>query len=158
MISRTSQWVSIGEFTKVTSRSSSSPRSRCPMENELEVESHQFKDWIIFMSLYNDIDGRKKVEDICVRNSSCVSACAKLFRSGCWTFFGPKDEKRCCGNCTWNGQWNSTVDMTMKKLVESGHPVYRLSSPLTSSDLNSRGDRIANRSLQRNLWNGWVIT
>ena len=55
-------------------------------------------DWIIFMSMINDIDWTRKGNDgICISNSEKVNEYAKRFSQEQWTFLGPGDEKKWYG-------------------------------------------------------------
>ena len=65
------------------------------MEKELNVLPKDFKDRIIFMSMYNDIDGSPKDnEEICKRDVSSVAECAKDFLRGHWFFFGHGSQEK----------------------------------------------------------------
>ena len=66
------------------------------------TEPENFKDRIIFMSVFNDIEWTRKGNDgICVSNSEKVKEYAKRFLQGHWTFPGPGSEKEVV--------WNSSL-------------------------------------------------
>ena len=69
------------------------------MKNEIKVHKRDLKDLIVFMSVYSDIDWTQKDNrDICRPISSCVSACAKDFPTGSWTFVHPGDAEHLYGS------------------------------------------------------------
>ena len=70
--------------------------------NKLE----NFQDWIILMSMFNDIKWRKNDESG-ISNGEKVKNYAKRFISGHWTFLGPSSEKRWYGD-SQDGQWDRT--------------------------------------------------
>ena len=64
------------------------------MMTESKCDPEQFKGRIIFMSMYNDIDGVKRGnEEHCVANALRVTEYARLFPHGRWSFLGPGSEK-----------------------------------------------------------------
>ena len=72
---------------------------------EQNIEPEIFTGRIIFMSMFDDIDWRKKGNDgICISNSEKVKEYAKRFSRGHWTFLGPGDEK----------EWYGTLPYTPK--------------------------------------------
>ena len=70
--------------------------------NKLE----NFKDRIILMSVFNDIEWRKNDEN-CVSNAEKLKNYAKRFLPRHWTFLGPSSEKRWYGD-SQDGQWDRT--------------------------------------------------
>ena len=94
------------------------------------------------MSMFNDISwGSKENERECESNANFVSVYAKRFSLGRWSFLGPGSEKK----------WYSTLDskprrecdrvaeLMMVNFGESGHPVFRATSPLSRGTLKSKG-------------------
>ena len=57
------------------------------------IKPDNFKDRIIFMSMFNDIEWRKNDEN-CISNSEKVKNHSNRFLPGHWTFLGPGSEKR----------------------------------------------------------------
>ena len=113
-------------------------------DSQRRNKRHPFhvKERIIFMSMHNDIDWTQKHnEDICGQNSSRVSAHVKSFPTGCWTFLGPGDEEKWYGTLSRKPEekWNDTAYILMQEFAESGHPVFRCSSPLSRKTLTSKG-------------------
>ena len=57
------------------------------------IKPEEFTDWIIFMSVLNDIDWTRKGNDgIRISNSENVKEHSKRFSQGHWTFLGPGKE------------------------------------------------------------------
>ena len=79
---------------------------------ELQREPEQFKDRIIFMSMYNDIvwEERGNTEE-CEKISFVVANYARRFPLGRRSFLGPGSEKKWCG--TYSG---SQTDIGTKLL------------------------------------------
>ena len=65
----------------------------------------------------------------------------KRFPAGRWSFFEPGSEKKWYS--TYNerpqGEWDRVAELMMLKFGESGHPVFRATSPLSRGTLKSRG-------------------
>ena len=67
----------------------------------LQCEPEQFKNRIIFMSMYNDIAlGEKENTEICESNSRTVAEYARKFPLGHWSFLEPGSEKKWYGTHT----------------------------------------------------------
>ena len=89
------------------------------------------------MSMFNDISWRSQDnEQECKLNVNLVSIYARRFSTGRWSFFGPgystHDSKP-------QGEWDRVAELMMIKFGESGHPVFRATSPLSRGTLKSRG-------------------
>ena len=102
----------------------------------------QFKERIIFMSMFNDISwGSQDNEQECIANVSHVTLFAKRFPVGRWSFLGPGSEKK------WysikidrpQGECHRVIELMVIKFGESGHPVFRATSPLSPKTLKSKG-------------------
>ena len=103
----------------------------------------QFKERIIFMSRFSDISwGSENNERECVANATLVTIFAKRFhqdvghssdldqkRSGVLPFFFDRPQ----------GEWDRVAELMMIKFGESGHPVFRATSPLSRVTLKSEG-------------------
>ena len=101
----------------------------------------QFQGRIIFLSMFNDIIWRiKDNEQECVANATLVSVFAKRFPAGCWSFLGLGSEKK--WHSTYNkrprGEWDRVAELMMIKFRESGHPVFRATSPLSRGTLKKQ--------------------
>ena len=65
---------------------------------DLQCESEQVNDRIIFMSMYNDIVWREEGNtEKCVTNSITLAKCARRFPRGRWSFLRPRSEKKLYG-------------------------------------------------------------
>ena len=100
-----------------------------------------FQGRIIFMSMFNDIIwGIRDNEQECIANATLVSVLAKRFPAGRWSFLGPGSEKKWYS--TYNerprGEWDRVAELMMIKFRESGHPVFRATSPLSRGTPKSK--------------------
>ena len=102
----------------------------------------QFKGRIIFMSMFNDIIwGSEDNDRECSANATLVSILAKRCPAGRCSFLGPGSEKKCCSTYIDKprGGWDRVAELMMIKFSESGHPVFRATSPLPRGMLKSKG-------------------
>ena len=104
-------------------------------------DTSQFKGRNIFMSMFNDILWRSEDnERECNANATLVSLFAKRFPAGHWSFLGPGSEKKWYS--TYNerprGEWDRVAELMMIKFRESGHPVFRATSPLSRGTLKKQ--------------------
>ena len=105
-------------------------------------EPEQFQGRIIFMSLFNDITWWKKDnEKECIANSTLVSFFARRFPAGRWSFlrFGSETKWYSTDEERPGGKWDRVAELMMIKFGESGHPVFRATSPLSRGTLKSKG-------------------
>ena len=63
------------------------------------------------------------------------------FPAGRWSFLGPGSEKKWYSihDSKPQGEWNRVAELMMIKFGESGHPVFRATSPLSRGTLKSKG-------------------
>ena len=65
----------------------------------------------------------------------------KRFPAGRWSFLGPGSETKWYS--TYNerpgGEWEKIAELMFFKFAESGHPVFRATSPLSVGQLKSKG-------------------
>ena len=97
---------------------------------------------ISFMSMFNDISwGSKDNEQECELSAKLVSIYPKRFSPGRWSFLGPGSEKKWYSTheSKPQGEWDRVAELMMIKFRESGHPVFRSTSPLSRGALKSRG-------------------
>ena len=109
---------------------------------EMSTEPEDFTGRIIFMSMFNDISrGSKENERECELSAPLVSMYAKRFPAGRWSFLGPGSEKKWYSTHTDRPQreWDRVAELMMIKFAESGHPVFRTTSPLSRGTLESKG-------------------
>ena len=97
---------------------------------------------IIFMSMFNDIswvsrDNKRE----CESNANLVSLFARRFGAGQWSFLGPVSEKKwySISEDSPQGEWDKMAEKMMVTFAESGHPVFRATSPLSRGQLKSKG-------------------
>ena len=94
------------------------------------------------MWMFNDISwGSQDNEQECESNANLVSIYSRRFSPGRWSFLGPGSEKKWCSSYDTRpqGEWNRVAELMMIKFRESGHPVFRATSPLSRGTLKSRG-------------------
>ena len=96
---------------------------------------------IIFMSMFNDISWGSKDNKIeCESNTQLVSLFARRFGAGQWSFLGPGSEKKwySISEDSPQGEWDKIAELMMLKFGESGHPVFRATSPLSRGQLKKQ--------------------
>ena len=94
------------------------------------------------MSMFNDISrGSKDKKKECESSAQLVSLYAKRFGAGQWSFLGPGSEKKWCSisEDSPQSEWDRIAEKMMLEFTESGHPVFRATSPLTRGVLKSKG-------------------
>ena len=102
----------------------------------------EFKGRIIFMSTFKDISwGSEDNEWECNANADLVSSYARRFPAGRLSFFGPASEKKWYSTHVDRpqGEWDRVAELMMIKFGESGHPIFRATSPLSRGTLKSKG-------------------
>ena len=99
--------------------------------SKMSVEPEDFAGRIIFVSMFNDISWRSRDNE-----QECESS-AKLV----WSFLGPGSEKKWyyTHDSKPQGEWDRVAELMMLTFAESGHPVFRVRSPLFRGTLKSRG-------------------
>ena len=110
--------------------------------SKMSAEPEDFTGRIIFMSMFNDISWRSKDnEQECELSSKLVSIYARRFPPGRWSFLGLGSEKKWCSAYIDRpqGEWDRVAELIMIKFSESGHPVFRATSPLSWGVLKSKG-------------------
>ena len=108
---------------------------------ELQCEPEQFKGRIIFMSMYIDIDWRKRGnKDICIANGLKIIEYARRFPQERWSFLGTGSEKKWWGthHHKRDEEWDKTAEGMMLNFAESGHPVFRSTGALVKGELKSK--------------------
>ena len=96
---------------------------------------------ILFMSMFNDIScDRNDNIDECLRNAESVKSLARRFGIGQWSFIGPGSEKNWYSSeNSPQGAWDNTAEKMLLEFAESGHPVFRATTPLSRGALKSKG-------------------
>ena len=95
---------------------------------------------ILFMSMFNDIScDRKDNKDECLKNAESVKALARRFGIGQWSFIGPGSEKKWYSSeNSPQGAWDNIAEKMLLEFAESGHPVFRATTPLSRGTLKSK--------------------
>ena len=94
------------------------------------------------MSMFNDISCDKKDnEEECLANAKVVSIYAKKFGIGQWSFIGPGSEKKWYSKeeNSLQGIWDHIAERMLVEFAESGCPIFRATTRLTRSKLQSKG-------------------
>ena len=104
-------------------------RRTIPRTNYLHVDVND----IIWRSTDN--------EQECIANATLVSLFAKRCPAGRWSFLGPGSEKKWYSTheSKPQGEWDRIAELMMIKFGESGHPVFRATSPLSRGTLKNKG-------------------
>ena len=95
---------------------------------------------IPFMSMFNDIScDRKGNEDECLANVESVKQLARRFGTGQWSFIGPSSEKKWYSSENLpQGAWDNIAEKVLLEFAESGHPIFRATTPLSRGQLKSK--------------------
>ena len=96
---------------------------------------------ILFMSMFNDIFcDRYDNKDECLKNANFVKTFAQRFGIGQWSFIGPGSEKEWYpSENSLQGAWDYVAEEMLLKFAESGHPIFRSTTPLSRGKLKSKG-------------------
>ena len=96
---------------------------------------------ILFMSMFNDIScDRKDNKEECLKNAEFVKTFAKRFGIGQWSFIGPGSEKKWYpSENSPQGAWDHVAEDMLLRFAESGHPIFRATTPLSRGQLKSKG-------------------
>ena len=100
-----------------------------------------FTERILCMSMFNDIFcDRYDNKDECLRNANIVKTFAGRFGIGQWSFIGPCSEKKwyLSENSPQGASDHIAEDMLLE-FAESGHPIFRATTPLSRGQLKSKG-------------------
>ena len=99
--------------------------------NAREIKAEQLEGRILFMSMFNDIDGtRKGNSSDCVSISEKVRDYAKRFPRGHWSFRGLEEKNKWNGTHTYKpeGKWNEVA-----RKRTSDIPSYWSSQPVRTT-------------------------
>ena len=85
--------------------------------------------------------GSKDNEQECELSAKLVSIYARRFSPGRWSFLGPGSERKWYSTheSKPQGEWDRVEEQMMKNFSESGHPVFRATSPLSRGTLKIKG-------------------
>ena len=82
----------------------------------------------------------KKNKDECLRNAESVQVFARRFGIGQWSFIGPGSEKKWYSSeNSPQGAWDNIAEQMLLEFAESGHPIFRATTPLSRCNLKSKG-------------------
>ena len=109
--------------------------------SDLGQTPENFTGRILFMSMFNDIScDRNDNIDECLRNAESVKSLARRFGIGQWSFIGPgSDKKWYSSENSPQGAWDNIAEKMFLEFAESGHPVFRATTPLSRGKLKSKG-------------------
>ena len=108
----------------------------------LNETPENFTGMIIFMSMFNDISwGSRDNKVECESDANLVSLYARRFGAGQWSFLGHDSEKKWCSisEDRPQGEWDKMAEKMVLTFAESGHPIFRATSPLSRGQLKSNG-------------------
>ena len=93
------------------------------------------------MSMFNDISCEKKGnKEECLKYADFVATFARRFGIGQWSFIGPGSEKKWYpSENSPQGAWDHVAEEMLLKFAESGHPIFRATTPLSRGKLKSKG-------------------
>ena len=99
---------------------------------------------ILFMSMFNDIScDRKDNKEQCLKNADFVKTFAKKFGIGQWSFIGPASEKKWYpSENSPQGAWDHVAEDMLLRFAESGHPIFRATTPLSRGQLKSKRESV----------------
>ena len=94
------------------------------------------------MSMFNDIFcERKGNKEECLAYVGVVKVLARNFGVEQWSFIGPGSEKKWYSGeeNSPQGIWDHIADMMLLEFAESGHLIFRATTPLSRCYLKSKG-------------------
>ena len=98
---------------------------------------------ILLMSMFNDIScDRKGNKEECLANAGVVKVLARRFGVGEWSFIGPGSENKWCSaeEKKSTTSLGSYCGRNALEFAESGHPIFRATTPLSRSKLSRARD------------------
>ena len=110
--------------------------------SDLGEAPETFTGRILFMSIFNDIScDRKNNKEECLANARVVKVLAKKFGIGQWSFIAPGYEKKWYSGeeNSPQGAWDHFADDMLVEFAESGHPIFRATTPLSRGTLKNKG-------------------
>ena len=109
--------------------------------SDLGETPETFTGRILFMSMFNDIScDRKGNKEECVAKAKVVTILARRFGNGQWSLNGPSSEKKWYSTeNSPQGIWDQIADEMLLEFAESGHPIFRATTPLSRRNLKSKG-------------------
>ena len=75
-----------------------------------------------------------------LKNADYVKTFARRFGIGQWSFIGPGSEKKWYpSENSPQGAWDNIAEQMLLEFAESGHPIFRATTPLSRGQLKSKG-------------------
>ena len=75
----------------------------------------------------------------CLKDADFVKTFARRFGIGQWSFIGPGSEKKWyLSENSPQGEWDYIAEDMLLKFAESGHPIFRATTPLSRRKLKSK--------------------
>ena len=98
------------------------------------IRLEKFSDRIIFMSMFNDIELERKVNEYSALTPRNIKEYASNFNDGHWAFLGPWEESKWYEGyaAEYGGKWDLRASQLVGIFENSGHPVFQGVSPLGS--------------------------
>ena len=85
----------------------------------------------------NSIGGYVRILLVLTR---CLKVLARRFGVGQWSFIGPGSEKKWYSSeNSPQGAWDNIAEDMLLEFEESGHPIFRATTPLSRGSLKSKG-------------------
>ena len=132
---------SSGIFSQDSHRCSSVTRIN-NLLSSLGQTPETFTGRLLFMSMFNDIscDRYTTTRNECLKSADFVKTFAGRFGIGQWSFIGPGSEKKWYpSENSPQGAWDHVAEEMLLKFAESGHPIFRSTTPLSRGQLKSKG-------------------
>ena len=109
---------------------------------EIEWNTREFhKTNYLHVDVQRHLMGSKDNKKECESNAQHFSLFATRFGARQWSVLGPRSEKKwySINEDSPQGEWEKMAEKMMVTLAESGHPVFRATSPLSRGVLQSKG-------------------
>ena len=136
-----SQWNSSGIFSRIQHVAGQPQSPRVTFKIERNTREIYWTDHL-HVDVQRHLMGIKgQRERMQVKCTQLVSLFAKRTGAGQWSFFGPDPEKKwySISEDSPQGEWDKVAEKMMVTLAESGHPVFRATSPCSRGLLKSKG-------------------
>ena len=128
----------------------------CGKVNDLLSDLGEKHQKLSQMSMFNDIScDRKGNKEECLANARVVKVHAKKFGIGQRSFIGSGSEKKWYSmeEDSPQGAWDHIADEMLLEFAESGHPIFRATTPLSRGKLKSKGHGKTVNTLHCRLFN-----
>ena len=132
----TEPWTQLTENRRNSSGIFSHDSLHCSASKKSNSSSEQFQGRMILMTSNGEVKTMKRN----VLQIPHLSLFARRFSAGPWSFFGSGSETKWYSTYDerLGGECNKVAELMMIKFGESGHPVFRATSPLFRGTLKSK--------------------